>query len=215
MSIKIPGKDEMVRSVGVNPHNYEKLCMMLADDEDQVSEVLAHIGYTLQFGNQLPWKSAAARKKHLEAAELAERLSEMFPERHGPENTEKLRNMARCHRALADMKDPKGKPQPRNMQHVYLAHGLINLIEAGDLSVEPRKSASSELAKLFRLCCAIAGLYPPKNVAHYLGDGVDHIIQKQVVERKKRAVIRLAKHKISGNFKGNFLEALKAIQKGD
>lgn len=68
----------------------------------------------------------------------------------------------------ADFYDPKGRRSSKSHFQLFVAKALCNAIESGSLSLPPSINNSSDLSRLFNLCCEALGLPKTKNAAYYL-----------------------------------------------
>lgn len=68
----------------------------------------------------------------------------------------------------AEAADPRSKRSSKRLPQAKIAELLVDLIDDGYLEINLNQDPKSDLAKLFRLCCEIAGIKASKNAAYHL-----------------------------------------------
>lgn len=164
--------------IRLTPEQNDRLGWLLSDSEEQIKLVKSIIALqTAVIGDYVgTTQSASNRDYHLETSKLCKDLVGRLSRDWG--RLEKaLSLLAEYYQEEAAHADPKGK-RPRKLRpQDRLADSLVFMASLEKIDIKVSVSPESDFAKLFRLCCEIAGFDVPTNAAFYLKPWIEQYFE--------------------------------------
>ena len=172
--------------ISLTPSQEDRLLFLLADNENHALLIKQSMSFILQLINQLDNGEPKAKpsqinkqnyQRYLQTSEFCAELADRSFSDFGLKAQRLFGLMAKYYELKAEEHNPNGKRQRTGTPQNFVAHFLVSFITKGEIDVRLAVNPTSDLSKLFQLCCEIIGLKASSNTSFYLSPAIKRLAE--------------------------------------